>query len=1484
MTSFKTIPNHSHKVRSSGKKLNSHLLTNFNLDTILDQALQNTSEYLRQFRFDAGYTTKLETAFGSNFNRSVANQIFDKLAKGDFSGIPTIEIVNRNDINGANGAFAVATGKIYLSQEFITANAQNVNAIVAVLLEEYGHYVDSRINTKDAAGDEGDIFARLVQGKSISQQELAVLKAEDDSATVTLDGQVIQIEQNISGNVYTVTTNSDLDSADNKSGSLRDAIQWAANNPGIDTINLVGVSGTINLGSSLGYLNAGNDINFVDDGNTVISGQNSYQIISVTGANVTFSRLTFANGLARGGDGLDGGGGGLGAGGALFINAGNVTLDNVKFSSNQAIGGNSLPSLESGSNLNNEAGKAGGQGGGFNITGADRNNAGGSGGSGGSGYSESSTKYYANSGTNGENGSFGTGGGGGGGGAGAWAGSWVDDAGNGGAGGRGGFGAGGGAGGAGGYDDDDGSGPEHGTGGNLGEGGQFGANGTRGNVITRGGSGGGAGLGGAIFVNAGANLSFISSQVANNSTVGGNKGSSTAGQNLGGDIFVGSGGSFQYQATQFNDILELDLLDLYNANDTSPNTRGSYILDGLDGDDTIYAAAGISGVTKTLTGGKGRDTFNLNLKGQVKQAFNFDTQKLSNFVNAVTIDTSASDVNWGGFVGDLILDGVGADFSAIPVAGSMLDWIFETHRGIGELLTGSQATKKAIIAQQNRAKEAVTNFGTNNWGEIFTVGKRDRIVITDFQLGLDTLVLPLLVGAKGEPSSYQLSLNLSDFGGINIFVNYFDSSNQQKSELFATLINTYRSYGIDDATFLALVQDLRVTDSKGKFTGIISKFKGTIITGSENNDTFDTSNKSTFAGDRIESFGGADTVLGLLGDDMIEGGQGNDILYGGFGINASSPEYRAKYQPLLDLYGNDGRDFLYGQAGNDTLYGESGNDVLDGGADIDTLIGGTGNDTYIVDSTTDTITENVNEGTDTIQSSVTFSLANLANIENLTLTGTGAINGTGNAGNNVIIGNAGNNTLNGGAGNDTLIGDDKSVKFSNISSSYYIGGFSADQTYLSLDANKDGLNDIIQIYNSNGTAKVASKINQGNGNFSSLGDYEIGVFSDNQTYLSLDANKDDRNDIIQIWNKNGTAIASPKINQGNGNFSWGGDYEIGGFDANQKYLSLDANKDGLNDIIQIWNKNGTAIASPKINQGNGNFSWGGDYEIGGFDANQKYLSLDANKDGLNDIIQIWNKNGTAIASPKINQGNGNFSWGGDYEIGAFSADQKYLILDANDDGRNDIIQIYNTNGTTKVSPKINQGNGNFSWFGDYEIGPFSADEKYLSLDADNDKKNDIIKIWNNNGGANVDVYSVKYGYGNDILTGGIGKDTLTGGLGADRFDYRNLADSVFNTFDVITDFNANAGNDLFVVSTARSVFNNNVGSVATLDTASIAAKLTNTAFIANSAAQFTLGTTNRTFVAINDGIAGFNATTDGIIEVTGLTGTLTRDNFTTTLV
>ncbi|MNV07047.1 Bifunctional hemolysin/adenylate cyclase precursor [compost metagenome] len=120
------------------------------------------------------------------------------------------------------------------------------------------------------------------------------------------------------------------------------------------------------------------------------------------------------------------------------------------------------------------------------------------------------------------------------------------------------------------------------------------------------------------------------------------------------------------------------------------------------------------------------------------------------------------------------------------------------------------------------------------------------------------------------------------------------------------------------------------------------------------------------------------------------------------------------------LTGRSGNDTINGMGGNDTLIGNAGNDRLIGGTGNDTMSGGTGDDTYVVDSATDVVNESANEGKDTVESSLTWTLG--ANLENLTLTGTTAISGTGNALDNVLTGNSAVNTLTGNAGNDVLDG------------------------------------------------------------------------------------------------------------------------------------------------------------------------------------------------------------------------------------------------------------------------------------------------------------------------------------------------------------------------------------------------------------------------------------------------------------------------------
>ena len=197
---------------------------------------------------------------------------------------------------------------------------------------------------------------------------------------------------------------------------------------------------------------------------------------------------------------------------------------------------------------------------------------------------------------------------------------------------------------------------------------------------------------------------------------------------------------------------------------------------------------------------------------------------------------------------------------------------------------------------------------------------------------------------------------------------------------------------------------------------------------------------------------GVNDMFGRDGNDILIGNADNDRMDGGAGIDAASYSRSAHgvqvdltQQSVLQdtggagqdilisienltgsnfadtLLGDDTTNTLLGGLGDDRLAAGGGNDRLDGGTGDDQLSGGLGNDMYIVDSLNDLVTEGVGAGSDTIVTHLTYSLGD--NIENLTLTGTADINGTGNGLANVLTGNTGHNILRGGFGDDTYVTD-----------------------------------------------------------------------------------------------------------------------------------------------------------------------------------------------------------------------------------------------------------------------------------------------------------------------------------------------------------------------------------------------------------------------------------------------------------------------------
>ena len=479
----------------------------------------------------------------------------------------------------------------------------------------------------------------------------------------------------------------------------------------------------------------------------------------------------------------------------------------------------------------------------------------------------------------------------------------------------------------------------------------------------------------------------------------------------------------------------VDVLTGTSEEDTISGLGGNDTLNGGAGNDTLDGGTG----SDTMSGGAGDDTYVVDAAGDV----------VTEAVGQGT-DTVQSSVSYtlGGNVENLTLTGSGI----INATGNTLD----------NILIGNAANNTLSGGAGN------DRMSGGSGDDVYVVDSTGDRVTEAAGEGTDTVQagVSFTLGADVE------KLTLTGTGSINATGNTLNNTltgNAGNNVLDGGAGNDAMSGGAGDDTYV--VDSIGDTVSEGTSAGtdtVQSSISYTLGSNVENLTLTDSSNINATgntlsnvlignAGNNVLSGGsGSDTMSGGTGDDTYvvdatgdvvteSSDQGTDTVQSGitYTLGANLENLTLTGTGAINATGNSLDNILIGNSGNNVLSGGAGNDVLSGGSGSDVMSGGTGNDTYVVDATGDTVIEAIGEGTDTVQSSITYTLG--SNVENLTLTGSSNISATGNTLDNTLIGNAGTNTLSGGAGNDVLDGGAGSDAMS---------GGTGDDTY-TVDASGD---------------------------------------------------------------------------------------------------------------------------------------------------------------------------------------------------------------------------------------------------------------------------------------------------------------------------------------------------------------------------------------------------------------------------------------------
>lgn len=647
-----------------------------------------------------------------------------------------------------------------------------------------------------------------------------------------------------------------------------------------------------------------------------------------------------------------------------------------------------------------------------------------------------------------------------------------------------------------------------------------------------------------------------------------------------------------------------------------------------------------------------------------------------------------------------------------------------------------------------------TNSGTPN---------TQNGAVTNFDITTDLLVFDRPTNA-GETEISAARVILDDSTKVsskNAVIFSWDANGDGSigaGEFKVTISNTASDIGLADLKNSgSTLGNIRFNDGSLLLVG--SDAKNDIITGS-------------FGDDQLLGLAGNDTLKGGEGSDVLNGGAGNDNMTGGNGddvyyvdstldvINEiltggtadqvrSSVTYTLTnaYVENLTLTGTSKIDGA-GNSGDNTIVGNTNDNKLDGKGGTDTLQGGAGNDTYVIsnsDTTIDETTIGSNAGTDTVQSPITFSLVTSAKVlgtfENLTLTGTSNINGTGTSSGNTITGNTGNNVLDGNGGTDSLIG---------------------------------GLGNDTYIVPATGTVTITELASQGTDTVKAAQAFDLSLTANkNIDYLIMTAaGNGTGNDLPNILDGNtdaGGAAGANAFDGGKGNDT----YIVGTGDTVSESLTLV--QGGGTDLVKSSATTfalGNNVENLTLTAGGITGTGNGGNNILTDSSNASHVNTLAGGIG-NDTYYVVGTGDTITE---------NASEGTADIVNWYAAAGSTFTLSAN------VENLTITANATGAHPALN-GTGN----GSNNIITGNNAANTLTGDAGSDTLNggagnDIL-----NGGADND--SLSGGTGNDTLIGGAGSDVLLLGSGdTDTVQFESAG--VANQADSISAFTVGEGGDI----------------------------------------------------------------------------------------